>query len=109
MSDKVLFELHIHTNDGETHFEVYESAEWRAYHRASPGARRVDREGCGPGVWLARLCGEDADSTGTHSDPRKRPFRARPFRAHSSGADDLRRTLNSLQNIYNDLYGDVTA
>ena len=93
--ERVLFELRIHTDEDEWRVDVYESAEWQAYHRA----RRVDRGGGGPVAWVKRLCREDDDSTQKRSDPRKR----------TPPANDLRRALDSLQTFYDDLYGDATA
>jgi hypothetical protein len=103
MSDKVLFELRIHTDEDGTRIDVHESAEWRAYHGTDRGpdrgARRVGCADGGPLAWAMRFCCNDEESAERQSDPRKRP----------SHADDLRRALDSLQNIYDDLYGDATA
>lgn len=95
MSEKVLFELRVHEDDGAARIEIHESEEWRGYHRA----RHADRAGCGPFVWVQHLCCDDDESAEAPSEPRKRTPRA----------DDLRRALDSLQGIYDDLYGDVTA
>jgi hypothetical protein len=78
MSEKVLFEMRV-SADG--HVEVTESPEWRAYHA---------RRGCAPLGWLRdRL----------PSEPRTR----RTPDHHA--AHELRRALDSLQGIYDDLYG----
>ena len=79
MGEKVLFEMRVSRDENGTHIEINASPEWRAYHR--PSHRRAF-------MWMG-CCGDD-DS---------------PPEAKSSTAADLRRALDSLQNIYDDLYG----
>ena len=80
MSEKVLFEMRVTSDEDGTHVEIHASPEWRAYHRP----RRPMRFAWG-GCW------EEKDAS-TRAEPRP-------------AADDLRRALDSLQGIYDDLYG----
>jgi hypothetical protein len=72
MSEKVLFEMRVSSDENGTHIEINASPEWRAFHRPK---------------W-AGCCDDD------HKREEKHP-----------AADDLRRALDSLQSIYDDLYG----
>ena len=82
MSEKVLFEMRVTRDENGTHVEINASPEWRAYHRPR---RRFTWGG---------YCEERDDST-----------RA----AHHPSAADLRHVLDSLQGIYDDLYGAQAA
>lgn len=77
MSEKILFEMRVSRDQSGTHVEINASPEWRAYHR--PHHRAF--------AWMG--CCEDEG----------------PAREDKSTAADLRRTLDSLQSIYDDLYG----
>jgi hypothetical protein len=76
MSEKVLFEMRVTRDENGTHIEIHASPEWRAYHRSR---RRF--------AWGWARSGD--------------PARA----AHHPSAADLRHALDSLQGIYDDLYG----
>lgn len=80
MSEKVLFELRVSQDESGTHTIVTESEEWKAYKR--------DHAPCPP---LPRLMGK--------------LIRHRIRRAE----DDLRDAVDSLQAIYDDLYGRAPA
>jgi hypothetical protein len=77
--EKVLFEMRVTEDAHGAHVEIHESWEWKAYHRA--------RREAGPFAWLER-CGESV-------------------KAHVNRArqQELRRTLESLQGLYNEVYG----
>lgn len=75
MSEKVLFEMRVSSDEHGTHIEINASPEWRAFHRPKR-------------AWWTGCCDDDDERE------EKRP-----------AADDLRRALDSLQSIYNDLYG----
>jgi hypothetical protein len=78
MSEKALFEMRVTRDENGTHVEINASPEWRAYHR--PRRRFAWGE-----------CWEEMDDS----------TRA----AHHPSAADLRHALDSLQGIYDDLYG----
>jgi len=88
MGEKVLFEMRVRADEDGTHVEINASPEWRARHRARrrPGPHGVF-------AW-AGCCGADDDPA---------PRRESPM------ADDLRRALDSLQRVYDDLYGGSPA
>jgi hypothetical protein len=78
MSEKVLFEMRVTRDENGTHVEIHASPEWRAYHRSR---RRFAWDGYEEGT------GDPAHA------------------AHHPSAADLRHALDSLQGIYDDLYG----
>jgi hypothetical protein len=79
MGEKILFEMRVSSDETGLHVEINASPEWRAYHRPRRG--RFAWVGCG---------GDEDQEPGARI---KRP-----------AAHDLRRALDSLQNIYDDLY-----
>lgn len=83
MSEKVLFELRVSQDESGTHTIVNESEEWKAY--------KQDRAPFSPCPPLPRLMGK--------------LIRHRIRRAE----DDLRDAVDSLQAIYDDLYGRAPA
>jgi hypothetical protein len=78
---KVLFEMTI-SEDG-TRIEIYESPEWQDYHAQRPPFRRE------PGPLPPFIAW----------------FQARREQSARSRKENLRRALDSLQDIYDDLYG----
>jgi hypothetical protein len=79
MSEKVLFEMRVIHDEHGTHVEINASPEWRAYHRPP---RRF--------AWGERWEETDDSTRAEH---------------HHPSAADLRHALDSLQDIYDDLYG----
>lgn len=75
--EKILFEMRITEDEQGTHLEVTESPEWEAYHRS----RRP-----GPGPFFA-------------------PKIKRALFGNRPPKHELRRALDSLQSIYDDVYG----
>jgi hypothetical protein len=90
MGEKVLFEMRVSQDDDGTHVEINASPEWREAHgeRSAHGehdARHHHRFA----AWMG-CCGD------AHHGPHE---------SRRPAADDLRRALDSLQHIYDDLYG----
>jgi hypothetical protein len=85
MGEKVLFEMRVIRDDDGTRVEVNAAPEWQARHRPRHQAF-LEWMGC---------CGKDTHHESYEATREtKRP-----------AADDLRRALDSLQHIYDDLYG----
>jgi len=80
MSEKVLFEMRITEDEGGAHVHVFESTEWKARHPRGYGHPPRPK-------FLMR-------------------FMCRPHpHHHGPRREDLREALDSLQSIYDDLYG----
>jgi hypothetical protein len=87
MAEKVLFEMRVSTDEDGTRVEINVSPEWRDYHRPRRSRPRLF-------AW-ADCCGDD--------DHEREEAHRRP------AAADLRRALDSLQSIYDDLYSPAEA
>jgi hypothetical protein len=83
MGEKILFEMRVNSGEHGTRIEISASPEWYDYHRLRRPKHRLF-------AW-ADGCGDDDHE--------------REDECGQPAADDLRRALDSLQNIYNDLYG----
>lgn len=88
MSEKVLFEMRVSEDDDGTHVEINAAPEWHAAHDEVHGRRHRGRHHHGF-AWMG-CCGAEHREHG---------------KSRRSAADDLRRTLDSLQQLYDDLYG----
>ncbi len=107
MSEKVLFELRIHADDDGTRLEVMLSPEWEAYHQARRENRREEwrdrreewrnRHDEWRDYWPFGWWDDDADAPDVRPQPTE------------TAADNLRNALDSLQTIYDDLYGEASA
>jgi hypothetical protein len=82
MGEKILFEMRVNSGEHGTRVEISASPEWHAYHQPHHPRHRLF-------AW-ADCCGDDHDREDEHRRP---------------AANDLRRALDSLQSIYDDLYG----
>jgi hypothetical protein len=79
--EKVLFEMRITEDERGRRIEITESPGWKAYYASRPTPGSL--------TWISR----------------RALFKERPRRVHRPGAQELRHALDSLQGIYDDLYG----
>jgi hypothetical protein len=83
MGEKVLFEMRVRQDDDGTHVEINTAPEWQEAHRQRH-ARHHHLF-----AWMG-CCGAEHHKHGE---------------SHRPAAEDLHRTLDSLQQLYDDLYG----
>jgi len=91
MGEKVLFEMRVSQDADGTHVEINATPEWRAAHSAAHSAAHGARHKRHHHLFAWADCCRAA--VHGHSESRR------------PAADDLRRALDSLQHIYDDLYG----